>query len=164
MSRCLRNVISRSFLNSGTLIVIMDYYWNQPENKVGGGEGEGAAVIQSEGMGLPQYQAMPSLRDVAHDGWLCTYVQYYSSWKFHQLAAGQLLSGQPVRYGKERRYGPSITYKITPAGSLSYPARQAGSRVEPASSLQPHCCNSPPPHTCCGVRYKLCKDDFTLVS
>ncbi len=36
-----------------------------------------------------------------------------SSWKFHQLAAGQPLSGQPVRYG------PSITYKIIPAWSLS---------------------------------------------
>jgi hypothetical protein len=31
----------------------------------------------------------------------------------------QLLSGQPVRYGKSRQYGPSITYKVTPAGSLS---------------------------------------------
>ncbi len=33
--------------------------------------------------------------------------------------AGQPLSGQPVWYGKGRRYGPSFTYKITPAGSLS---------------------------------------------
>jgi hypothetical protein len=37
-------------------------------------------------------------------------VQYSSSWKFHQLAAGQLLSGQPVLYGKGRQYGLSITY------------------------------------------------------
>jgi hypothetical protein len=46
---------------------------------------------------------------------------YNSSWKFHQLAARQLLSGQLVRYryGKGRQYGPSITYKITPAGSLT---------------------------------------------
>jgi hypothetical protein len=43
----------------------------------------------------------------------------YSSWKFHHHAAGQLLSGQPVRYGKGRRNGPSITYIITPAGPLS---------------------------------------------
>ncbi len=35
--------------------------------------------------------------------------------KFHQLAAGQLLSGQPVQYGKGWQYGPSITYKTTPA-------------------------------------------------
>jgi hypothetical protein len=42
----------------------------------------------------------------------------------HQLAAGQLLSVQPVRYGKGRRNEPSITYKITPVGSLS--SRQPG--------------------------------------
>jgi hypothetical protein len=59
-------------------------------------------------MGLLEYQAMPSLRAVAHDGWLCTILLYSSSWKFHQLAAGQLLSEQPVRYGTGRRYGPSI--------------------------------------------------------
>jgi hypothetical protein len=42
------------------------------------------------------------------------------------LAAGQLLPGQPVRYEKGRRYGSFITYKITPAGSLSPPASQPG--------------------------------------
>jgi hypothetical protein len=26
-------------------------------------------------MGLLEYQAMPSLRDVAHDGWLCTFIK-----------------------------------------------------------------------------------------
>jgi hypothetical protein len=50
-----------------------------------------------EGMGQLEHQAMPSLRvEVTHDGWLCTmyiYVLYKSSWKFRQLAAGQLLSG-----------------------------------------------------------------------
>jgi hypothetical protein len=50
---------------------------------------------------------MTSLCDVTHGGWLCT---------FHQLEAWQLPSGQPVRHGQGRRYGPSITYKITPAG------------------------------------------------
>ncbi len=115
----------------------MDYYWNQPENKLGGGEGEGAAVTQREGMGLLVYQAMPSLRGIAHDGWLCTYVQYYSSWKFHQLAAGQLLSGQSVRYGKERRYGPSITK----SHAVTSTHTNAG-----------------------GIRNKLYKDDCTLVS
>jgi len=49
----------------------------------------------------------------------CVHLLYNSSWKFHQLGAGQLLSGQPVRYGKGRRYGLSITYKITSAGPLS---------------------------------------------
>ncbi len=57
---------------------------------------------------------------------------FKSSWKFYQLAAGQLLSGQPVRYGKGRWYVPSITYKITPAGPVpghSPPASQAGRPV-----------------------------------
>ena len=45
----------------------------------------------------------------------CVHLLYNSSWKFHQLAAGQLLSGQPVWYGKGRRIGSSIKYKITPA-------------------------------------------------
>jgi hypothetical protein len=36
------------------------------------------------------------------------------------VTAGQLRSGQPVWYGKVGRYGPSITYKITPAGPLSF--------------------------------------------
>ncbi len=44
---------------------------------------------------------------------------YKSSWKFHQLAAGQPLLGQPIRYGKGRLYLPSTKYIITPAGSLS---------------------------------------------
>ena len=49
----------------------------------------------------------------------CVHLLYNSSWIFHLLAAEQLLSGQPVQYGKGRRYGLSITFKITPAGSLS---------------------------------------------
>ncbi len=31
------------------------------------------SYTQREGMGLLEYQAMPSLRDVAHDGGLCTF-------------------------------------------------------------------------------------------
>ncbi len=49
----------------------------------------------------------------------CVHLLYNSSckfYKFYQLTSGQLLSG---RNGKGRRYGPSITYKITPAGSHS---------------------------------------------
>jgi hypothetical protein len=78
------------------------------------------------------YQAMPSLRGVAHDGWLCSVyiLPYNSSWKFHQLAAGQFLSGQPVRYGKGRRYGLS-SRKNSHLPDHSPPARQAGSRVGP---------------------------------
>jgi hypothetical protein len=33
---------------------------------------------QREGMGLLENQAMPSLREVAHGGWLCTYVNSYN--------------------------------------------------------------------------------------
>ncbi len=63
---------------------------------------------QREGMG--QLETRPCLPC----GWLCTFINkfwykirhflYNSSWKFHQLATGQLLSGRPVRYGKGRRY------------------------------------------------------------
>jgi hypothetical protein len=83
-------------------------------------------------MGPLAYQAMPSLRDPAHDGWF-VHLLYYSSFKFHQLAAGQFLSGQPVRYGKGRQYGlarPSRT-KSDLTGH-SPPAGQAGRRVVPA--------------------------------
>ncbi len=49
-------------------------------------------------------------------------------------AAGQLLPGQPVRYGKCSKYGPSTTYKITPAGSLSFqPARRAAVLGQPVA-------------------------------
>jgi hypothetical protein len=34
---------------------------------------EFGAIVQKEGMGLQEHQAMPSLRDVAHDGWLCKF-------------------------------------------------------------------------------------------
>ncbi len=34
---------------------------------------EFGALVQKEGMGLQEHQAMPSLRDVAHDGWLCKF-------------------------------------------------------------------------------------------
>jgi hypothetical protein len=47
------------------------------------------------------------------------YILVNSSWRFHQLAAGQLLPRQPVWYGKCGRYSLSITYNITSAGSLS---------------------------------------------
>jgi hypothetical protein len=65
-------------------------------------------------MGLLEYQAMPSLRDVAHDGGLCTF-----SKKPEQVVWSIRAGGQ----------GPSITYKITPCSS---PANQAGRRVGPA--------------------------------
>ncbi len=64
------------------------------------------------------------LFDVVHDGWWLCY-SYSYSWNFHQLAAGQLLSGQPVRYGKAGGTArPSPTKSHLPAGPLS--SRQPG--------------------------------------
>jgi hypothetical protein len=90
----------------------------------------GPKTMRPEARGLAQpeirhgFTRVPGhafLRDISHDGWLCTFTNlpYTSSWKFHQLAAWQLLRGQPVQYRKGRRYGPSIPYKIIPVGSLS---------------------------------------------
>jgi hypothetical protein len=100
-------------------------------------------------MGLLEYHAVPSLRDVAHDGWLCTFTK--QQLLEIQLAARQLLLGLPVRCGKGRPYGTSITYKITPAGSL--PSSQAGRPPCWASLLafgligtdKCHAANHPPP-------------------
>ncbi len=75
---------------------------------------------QREGMGQLEYHAMPSLRNVAHDGALFTF------------------SNRSVP-DRGRRHGPSITYKITPCG-VTLLASQAGRRVGPAIySLRPHC-------------------------
>ncbi len=68
----------------------------------------------------------------------CVHLLYNNSWKFHQLAAMQLLSGQPVRYGKGRWYCPSITYKNhTCRVTLLQPARRAVVLGQ-SSSLRPH--------------------------
>jgi hypothetical protein len=61
----------------------------------------------------------------------CVHLLYTSSWKFHHLAAGQLLSGQQVQYRKDRLFGPSIMYKShLPGHSLL--AGQEGRHVGPA--------------------------------
>ncbi len=80
---------------------------------------------------------LPCATQLMTDG--CVHLLFNSSYKFSQLAAWQLLSGQPIRYGKSRRYGPSIMYKITPAGSLSLlqPARRAAVLGQPFI-LRPH--------------------------
>jgi hypothetical protein len=85
---------------------------------------------QREGMGLLEYQVMPSLHDVAHDGWLCSvYICYITMLEIP--SARSWASTQPVRYGKGRQYGPFIMYKISPPGH-SPPASQARRRVGPA--------------------------------
>jgi hypothetical protein len=71
------------------------------------------------GMGLLDYQAMPSLRYVAHDGWLCTFT------------SSQLGSFcQDNRYGTEKAGGtarPSRKKPLLPGHSPL--ASQAGRRV-----------------------------------
>jgi hypothetical protein len=70
-------------------------------------------------MGLPEYQSMPSLRDVAHDGVLCT---------FSHLVTDQPTS-DVVRQG--RRHGPSIYVQNHILLGHSPPAYQADRRVGP---------------------------------
>jgi hypothetical protein len=65
------------------------------------GTEKAGGTSQREGMGLIEYQAMPSLRDVAHDGWLCKQQQEKPS-----VCSWTAFLGQPVRYRKRRRYGP----------------------------------------------------------
>jgi hypothetical protein len=51
-------------------------------------------------MGLIEYQAMPSLRDVAHDGWLCTFTMEIPSarnWAAPIRATGTVRKRQVVR-------------------------------------------------------------------
>jgi hypothetical protein len=61
---------------------------------------------------------MPSLRDEAHDGWLCTSalkqqleIASARSWEAPVRATGTVL--------KRLTDGPSITYELTPVWSLS---------------------------------------------
>ncbi len=62
----------------------------------------------------------------------CVHLTLNSSWKFHQLAAGQLLSGQPVLF---RQAGvTNQTCRVT----LFQPARKAAVLGQP-SRLRPHC-------------------------
>jgi hypothetical protein len=46
---------------------------------------------------------------------------------------------QPIRHGKGRRYGPSITYKITPVGSLSFSQPGGPPCWAYPLCLRPHC-------------------------
>jgi hypothetical protein len=69
-------------------------------------------------MGLLEYQAMPSLRDAAHDGGLCTFSNRPEQVVWYIRAGGQ---------------GPSITYKITPCCvTLLQPTRRAAVLDQPS--------------------------------
>jgi hypothetical protein len=45
------------------------------------------------------------------DRWLCTFI-LYQQLEIPSARSGQLLSGQPVQYGKGKQYGLSIIYNI----------------------------------------------------
>ncbi len=108
---------------------------------------------RNESTRVPCRHCLPCVTLLMTDG--CVHLLYNSCRKFHQLAAGQLLSGQPVRYGKARRYGQSITFKITPAESHS--SRQPGG---------PPCWTSPLAFGLLGHSCKLntCSSHVTLYS
>jgi hypothetical protein len=69
---------------------------------------------QREGMGLLVYQAMPSLRDLAHDGVLCTF-------------SNRSAPDRSNRCGPQGWWhGPPTTYKITPCWVIILqPSRRA---------------------------------------
>ncbi len=91
------------------------------------GDGGGRGVLHREGTGLLEYEAMPSLCDVACDGVLCT---------FCNRSASDWYKWCVVRQG--RRHGLSITYKITPDWvTLLQPRRRAVGLGQP-SSLRHH--------------------------
>jgi hypothetical protein len=52
---------------------------------------------QREDVALLEHQAMPSLRNVAHDGQLCTF-SIKQELEIPSARSWQLVSGQPVRY------------------------------------------------------------------
>ncbi len=79
---------------------------------------------QREDMGLLEYQAMPSLRDVAHGGVFCTFSNTSAPDRGKWWCGP---SGQAA-------WGPSITYKITPCCvTLLQPARRAAVLGQPSS-------------------------------
>ncbi len=62
----------------------------------------------------------------------CLHLLYSSSWTFYHLAAGQLLLGQPVRYGKGRLWAIRPVHQVkknththqpghSPQASLGWP-------------------------------------------
>jgi hypothetical protein len=73
-------------------------------------------------MGLLEYQALPSLRDVAHDGWLCTFTIK------QQLKIPSARSwAAPVRAtGTARQH---VQKSHLPDHSPAPPARKVGRRI-----------------------------------
>jgi hypothetical protein len=76
---------------------------------------------QREGMGLLEYQAMPSLRYVTHDGVLCTFSNRsapnrgkwsgssgQAAWTVHHVQNHTLLGHSPPASQAGRRVGPAL--------------------------------------------------------
>jgi hypothetical protein len=86
--------------------------------------------MRRKGMGLIEYQAMPSLHDIVHYGGY-SHLLYNSSWKFNLLAA--------VRYDTEKACGtdrPSHRKSHLPGHSP--PASRRAAVLGQPSSLRPH--------------------------
>jgi hypothetical protein len=77
-------------------------------------------------MGLLEYQAMPSLRDVAYDGWLCMDVIYYIT------TAGNSISSQLGRQALRKRQAVRPVHHVQ---NQPPPAGQTGRHVGPALEL-----------------------------
>jgi hypothetical protein len=91
-------------------------------------------LFQREGMGLLEYQDLPPLRDVAHDGWLCIFtiqqqleIPSARSWAAPVRATGTA-GVRPVHHVQNH------TCLVT----LLQQARRAAVLGQP-SSLRPHC-------------------------
>ncbi len=69
---------------------------------------------------------------VAHG---CVHILYNSSWKFHQFAAGQLLSGLPVQYGKGGCIARTSCTKSHLSVTFLQPARRAAVLGQPSTAF-----------------------------
>jgi hypothetical protein len=87
---------------------------------------------QQEGMGLLEFQAMNCLRDVHSSRRMVVYI-YYITAAGNSISSQLGSSCQGNRYSTKRAGSTSITYKITPAVSLS--SRQPGG--PPCWTMQP---------------------------
>ncbi len=101
---------------------------------------------QREGMGLLEYyRAIPSLRDVAHDGWLCYFL---CTFQYNRLsAAGNSISSQLDSSCQGNRYGSEnvgVTARPSHTKSHLQPARW-DAVLGQLSSLWPHW--TAPPHS-----------------
>jgi hypothetical protein len=95
---------------------------------------------QREGMGLLEYQILPSLRDVAHDKWLLTLL-YCITAAGNSISSQLCSSSQGMRYGSEKRQAVRTVHYVqnnTCRVTLLQPSRRAAVLGQP-SSLQPHC-------------------------